>query len=92
MGGNRHVGAMVIQEDVVQHRLGSRILIGTRLSVQFGPVRVLLREARLKLESREVFMDIRLVAAAIARMRTNTLTEKLFDGGHEWILARKMQV
>lgn len=70
---------MVVCEDVIKHSLGAGVLAGLRLRLQRGPIRVFFGKALFKLKCREVLVDIGLVVATVASVRTDAFTKQLLN-------------
>lgn len=92
MRSHGDVSASVIGEDVVEDVLGSNVLVDGGLSVQSGPVRVVLRETLFELVAGEAAVDRGLGAAPVAGVGADSLAEKLFDGGCEGVVTRKVEL
>ena len=92
MTSDGDVRAVIVAEDVVQHSLRADILIRRGFGHELLPIGIVLWEAVLELVGREVLVDIRLVAAAIAGMRTDALAQEFFYSRYKGGLLRQCQV
>lgn len=92
MRGDGNPGVVIVGEDIVQDSLGASILGAGRLSNDAGEELVILSEASLNLEAWEEVLDVSLAVSAVASVGGDAFAEEFFDGGHEWVVVRKLQV
>lgn len=84
-------GRTVVRENVVQHLLRSEILGGVGLLRDAIPELIVLGKPGLEVPRREHVVDVGLVAAVVARVFRDALSEFLLDGGQEGILGRQRE-
>lgn len=92
MRGDGNPGVVIVGEDIVQDSLGASILCAGRLSDDAREELVILSEASLNLEAREEVLDVSLAVSAVASVGRNAFAEEFFDGRHERVVVRKLQV
>jgi hypothetical protein len=91
VAGDGNIRAVIVRKHLIQCSLASNVLINRHFSQQRLPQQVILREACFNIVGWEGIVDVCLGPTAITGMATDSLAEKLFYCGDEWLPRRKIE-